>query len=159
MKYRAQEKDYSCGANSLRNVLIHFKLASVTEETVRKACKTSEEHGTTEAGLLEGAEHFGLESKEWETVSKDIFKRKVIKALKEGRTLIVNTDALWHWVTVLEYKNKRVKIIDSMYKTVNKSIEQWITLRSLSDMCLCYDRGKDRKTYYGIELWMEDEPE
>jgi len=153
-RYKSQETEYSCGSSAVRNILIHFKIADVTEATVRKACGTTKNNGTTEAGLLEGLEYYGLQTREWESISSQVFKSKVTKALKSGRAIILNSDALHHWIVALEYKNKKVRIIDSLFKDSHKSIDQWVTLKQLSEMCDCYDRERQKKYFYGIEAWV-----
>lgn len=153
-KYKEQETEWSCGASALRNILKHYKIVDVTERTVREACGTNKKNGTTEAGLIQGAEKYGLQTKEWESRSSEVFKRKVTKALKEGKALILNSDALHHWIVALEYHNRRIRIIDSMFRVNRKSIDQWVTLKQLAEMCDCYDRERERKYFYGIEAWM-----
>jgi len=156
-KYKSQATEFSCGASALRNVLIHFKIADVTEKTVRKACETTKENGTTEAGLLQGAEYYGLKTREWESISPSVFAVKISKALRDGKVVILNSDALQHWIVALEYSNRKIRIIDSMFKESKKSIDQWVTLKQLTEMCHCYDRERGKKYFYGIECWVEDE--
>lgn len=155
-KYKPQERDWSCGASALRNVIIHFKIANVQEKTVRKACSTTRKDGTSENGLLEGAWYYGLETNEWEVKSPQVFKNKVTKALKAGRAIILNSDGLQHWVVAVDYQKRKVRVIDSMYRESRRSIDQWLTLKQLTEMCHCFDRGRNNKYFYGIECWLEE---
>lgn len=155
-KYKPQEKDYSCGASALRNAILHFKIADVTEKTVRNICNTTRKNGTNENGLLEGAWYYGFETNEWEVKSPQVFKRKVTKALRAGRVIILNSDGLQHWILAIEYQNRKVRVIDSMYREAKKSIDQWLTLKQLAEMCNCFDRERNSKYFYGIECWLEE---
>lgn len=158
-KYKPQEKEWSCGSSAVRNCLIHFKLANVTEKTVRNVCKTTKTNGTTDVGVVEGLEYYGLTVKVWESISPQVFQRRVTKALKDGRVLILNSDATLHWIVALEYSNRKVRVVDSSFKAIDgrKSVDQWITMRQLIEMCFCYERERAKKYFYCIEAWLDSE--
>ncbi len=150
--FKAQEKDYSCGATALRNCLIHFTGQDVSEKTIRKYCNTKQD-GTDEDDLSDGAELFGFDVRQIKTKSINIFKRKIIKGLKNGKVFIISTEAHNHWIAVVEYSKRKVKIVDSDYqKYTDKSIVQYITMKELADTTFGYDKFDKEKYYYFLEL-------
>lgn len=148
--YKPQEREYSCGPAALRNCLIHFG-KDITEKTVRMACETKKD-GTDEDELIAGCEHFGFETKEIVSVSPNVFKRRLLKGLKNGKVFIVSSADHNHWIPVLEYKNRKLKVVDSDYQKEKKSIVQYITTKQMVDMTFCYDKFTNKKQFYALEL-------
>lgn len=153
--YKPQEKSYTCGPAAIRNCLIHFGV-ELTEETIRKVCDTRKD-GTDETSIIEACEYYGFETKEIESKSTDVFRRKISKGLKAGKVYIASTDSHCHWISVLEYKNRKLKIIDSDFREEGKSILQYITFKEFVEMAFGYDKFDKTKTCYAIELKFTNE--
>lgn len=155
--YKKQEKTYSCGPAAIRNCLIHFNIF-VTERAIRKQCNVTDTSGTNEDQLIQGCEYYGFNVTEIETRSIDVFKRKISKGLKQGKVYIASTEHHNHWVCILDYKNRKVKIVDSDYrKYVDKSIVQYITFKQLLETAHSYNKFDGIKTCYALELELKDE--
>ena len=151
--YKPQERDYSCGPAALRNCLIHFGY-SITEKTIRKVCEANKE-GTDEEGMYNGCFHFGFDPIELYSISPEVFKRKIIKGLKQGKVYIVSVEDGNHWISALEYKGRKIKIVDSDYRRFGKSIVQYLTSNQLINTSFCYDKFNKKKTFYAIELTLK----
>lgn len=151
IKYKSQETNYSCGASSLRNILIHYGI-KLTEKYLRRLCNTSRD-GTYEEDLVQAAEHFSFDTKTTTTVSEERFKKEISKGLRSGSVFLVLTEFESHWIAVVEMKNKRVKIIDS---ALDNPVLLW-TLGQLATVSLNYEKDKNRKYYHFIKLTLRSE--
>jgi len=156
MKYHKQETNFSCGASAIRNVFKAFGV-SLTEKYLRKLLGTDSK-GTDEFSLLMIGEDYGFKTKEVKSKSIEVFKRKVIKDLKDGYKLILAVDNYSHWIAVMEYKDRRIEIIDSRYHDdLGKKIKQYVTVKQLADRSHNYDIETNVKEFYYIGLLLKDE--
>lgn len=156
MKYHKQINDYTCGSTALVNC---FKECGIelTERYVRKLLGTNKS-GTDEFSLLIIAEDYGFKTKEVNSKSIEVFKRKIVKDLKEGYKIILATDNYAHWIAVLNYDKRKIKIVDSRYADdLNKSIVQKQTVKQLADRCHNFNLETNKKDFYYIGLKLESE--
>lgn len=149
MKYYDVEKKYSCGACAIRNCLVEHGI-DVSELYLRKLSDTSID-GADEKMLLQAANHF-VETKVYQGSSIDVFKRRISKCLKRNSTILLCVNDELHWISVVRYKNRKVRIIDPVYKEYRKKIVQELTMKQLSAMANIFSRKTNKTGYYFIEL-------
>lgn len=150
--YQPQETPYTCGPASLKNCMLHYKV-DVTESEVRKLCGTKKNEGTNEYQLEQAAISLGFKVRFIESKSPNVFKRKLSKGFSEGKVYIVSTEDHNHWISAVEYYNRKIKIVDSDYKKyVHKSILQYITFKQLLETSYCYNKFQKIKTCFALEL-------
>ena len=149
-KYFPQEKGFSCGASALRNCLSHFGI-TLTEAYLRKVCNTNKDDGTSFDDLYEASQNY-FDVNEIVSISPNVFQRRITKGLKNGKVYIISVDNHQHWISCVEYYNRKVKIIDSDWE---KGVVHWITMRQLVEMSFCYDKNSDRKEFLALELIYE----
>lgn len=150
MKYKLQEKGFSCGPAAIRNCLLKLG-KNVTESYIRQLAHTTS-NGTTEEDLFVAIESLGFTYKEYQTKSPQVFSKRLLKALKNGNPCIIATDSYFHWVAAIQYSKRKVKIIDSVFKESQKSYIQNLSTHVLKKMCLCFDRISLKSSYYLIEI-------
>lgn len=156
MKYHKQINDYTCGSTALVNVMKDFGI-ELTEKYIRRLLGT-DRSGTTEDDLLRVSEDFDFITKEVKSKSIAVFKRKLVKDLKEGNKLIMCVDNNSHWISVLEYKDRRIKLVDSRYKDdLGKKIVQWLTVKQLTDRSHNFDLETNVKEFYYIALKLAED--
>lgn len=156
VKYHKQTNDYTCGSTALKNIFLEFGI-NITEKYLRKQLGT-DRNGTDEWSLQCVAEDYGFETKEVKSKSFQIFRKKIVKDLKNGCKIILLTDNFTHWISVIEYKQRKIKIVDSRYKDeLNKSIVQWLTVKQLADRSHNFDLQTNKKEYYYIALILKED--
>lgn len=150
MTYKIQEKKFSCGPAALRNCLLKLG-RNVSESYIRQLSHTTAD-GTDEESLFLAIKALGYEYKEYATKSAQVFSKYLLKALKSGNPCIVASDSYFHWIAAVEYKKRKVKVIDSVFKENDRSHKQNLSMGVLKKMCLCFDRSTLKSAYYIIEI-------
>ncbi len=150
MKYKLQEKKFSCGSAAIRNCLLKLG-KDISESYIRQLSNTTS-NGTDENNLFIAIEALGFEYKSYQTKSGQVFSKHLLKALKSGNTCIIATDSYFHWIAAVEYHKRKIKIIDSVFKESDKSHKQNLLMSILKNMCLCFDRSTLKSSYYIIEI-------
>jgi ABC-type bacteriocin/lantibiotic exporter with double-glycine peptidase domain len=145
-KVYIQERDYSCGASAVRNILSSLNI-SVTEKTLREKCNTTTD-GTELEGIMNCLWRYGITSKKIYTINKYRFQNEIRKTSQA----IILTDSAWHWIALLGKENKRYIIVDSDFRLIKRSIRQSVTLKTLTEMADNYDKFKQKKFFAFIKI-------
>lgn len=147
LKWKKQERQFTCGPNAWRNLLLKYN-KKASEETIRSIMET-DKNGTDSNGFINAANEYGFNYKEVLSTSHDVFGRKIIKALKSNHGIILLSKACEHWVYVDRYYKRKIYIIDGS----NDSLEIAFTLKELKQYALNFDETEKRSYYYFIEVW------
>lgn len=145
MTYYRQETKFTCGPASIRNSLLALGYI-FSERKIREFAGTDREKGTSEKKITKALRQLGFSYKEFYNKSESAFKQRVVYNLKKGNKMIVLTDHEDHWISVVEYENKYLTVIDPEQKRVKK----YVTARSLSRWCLNYNKSNSETYYYGV---------
>lgn len=140
-----QEKNYSCGASAIRNVIHSLDGIVPSEKYVRRVCQTTIQ-GTTEKGLIRGLIKLGYFTEEFYTENETTFKNRLKKKLTSGFKAIAVIQGSSHWIAVTGYANKRVTFIDSDFRKA----EQNFTLNEFALISGNIDKINKRVAYYCI---------
>jgi ABC-type bacteriocin/lantibiotic exporter with double-glycine peptidase domain len=140
-----QETKFSCGPASIRNSLIALGFL-FSERKIRELSGSDRNNGTSEKKICRAIKHLGFQYKTFQNKSEAAFKQRVVYNLKKGNKLILLTDHEDHWISVVEYENKYLTVIDPEQKRVKKQL----TPKSLSKWCLNYNKQTQETYYYGI---------
>jgi len=146
MKWKLQETNFSCGPAALRNCMIKFGF-SYSEKYIREKTKTDKD-GTDWNDLRDAVNKFNFQVKEVHSRSEDVFGRKILKALKAGHACIMATDNFEHGVAIIDYKKRKLIIIDSYAKK-----EQKFTLKEVKFFAANFERETKKREYYFLEVW------
>jgi len=153
MKWKPPETLFTCGAAAIRNCLIFFDDGGSSEIFIREISNTTK-NGVNEKGIRKAFKYFGYETREISSTSPDVFGRKILKSLKSGKACIVLSDHCNHWIFAAEYKHRKIKIVDDMFKhDCNRKIEQELTLKELKTLASNFDRTVKKPIFYFIEVW------
>ncbi len=145
MTFFKQETKFSCGPASIRNSLIALGYL-FSERKIRELTGSDRLTGTSEKKICRAIKHLGFDHKTFQNKSEAAFKQRVVYNLNKGNKLILLTDHEDHWISVVDYGNKYVTVIDPEQKRVRKQI----TPNSLSKWCLNYNKRTGETYYYGI---------
>lgn len=148
MKWKPQKTSFTCGPASFLNCLLSFNIES-TEEKLREIMKTTK-YGTSERGFRKAAKFYGLKFRNHYTRSPLVFKRKILKALKAKSQCILITESGQHWVSVVEYSNRKIKVIDSG----EKKMESFLTSNQLIKLAFIYEKLSKKSYYYFFEIYL-----
>lgn len=112
---RYQTKAYSCGAAAVVNALRLFG-KKVSEKRVLAHSFTTRENGTDEHGIVSALRNLGFNGdpfeEETEIEAKAVFR--------SSNPVIICTQALQHWVTVISLEDGYYMIIDPARTKKNK---------------------------------------
>jgi ABC-type bacteriocin/lantibiotic exporter with double-glycine peptidase domain len=154
MVFKQQETHFTCGPAAIRNCLIQLGIEPPSELNMRVFCNTDKE-GTNMSGLKSGAKHSGLLFKEIYSRSSDVFGRKLLKALKAGHPCIILVDSTTHWIAAVQYKKRKIKIVDGEYAANRRKIEQDLTLKELKLMAHNFNKFNKKDYFHFLELWLD----
>lgn len=99
MAFSKQDKEYSCGAASLRYALT-FLGKTVEEKDLRKASQTTFWNGTDESGLAKAASRHGCEAVMRNYRRFPTAFRSLVRYVQNGQPCILCVDNWMHWVAV-----------------------------------------------------------
>lgn len=145
MTFHRQETKFTCGPASIRNALLAFGYI-FSERKIREISGSEKTKGTSEKKIFKTLRHLGFKFKEFYNKSEPAFKQRVIYNLKKGNKMIVLTDHEDHWVSVVEYENKYLTVIDPEQKRVRMHL----TPKAFSKWCLNFNKRSKDTYYYGI---------
>ncbi len=148
MTYFKQETKFTCGPASLRNSLLSLGYI-YSERKLRELAGSDRLTGTSEKKIFKALRALGFEFKAFINKSEAAFKQRVVYNLKKGNKLILLTDHEDHWISVVEYQNKYLTVIDPEQKRIRKQL----TPKSLSKWCLNYNKRTGETYYYGIIIY------
>jgi ABC-type bacteriocin/lantibiotic exporter with double-glycine peptidase domain len=149
-KWHKQERQFTCGPNAWRNLLLKFGIRAA-EETIRSIMETNSSDGTDSNGILNAAEAYEFDYKEVLSTSHDVFGRKIIKALKSNHGIILLTKACEHWVYVDNYSKRYIQVVDGLKE--DKERVTSYTLKELKQYAFNFDEFEKRSYFYFIEAW------
>ena len=154
MTYHRQETEFSCGPASIRNCLLSMN-HNVSERKIRKLAGSDKNNGTSEKKLLKALRSLDFKYKEFYNKTESAFKQRVVYNLKKNNRLIILTDHEDHWISVIDYQHKHLRVIDPNETRVKKEL----TPKELSKWCLNFNKKTKETYYYGIIIINPDEIE
>jgi len=143
-----QRDAYSCGVFAILNGAEALGV-HLTERAVRQHTGTTKD-GTTQHGVMNALERLGFVGTAFTETNKDAAYDRVLTAVREGKTVILNVEEEQHWVVAIGACGRRVVTFDSYNSKVCKAAggtEAWDT-RSLRKWWTKQVDGK----YYGIVM-------
>mgnify|MGYP003428555599 CR=1 FL=1 len=99
---RYQKHPYSCGAAAVVNAVRCFG-KRVAEMKVRSFSSTTKEDGTDEHGIIAALRGLGHDGESFSTGSKDAALDRLFVSLADGHPVIICTQNMQHWITVIGY--------------------------------------------------------
>jgi len=117
-----------------------------SERKIRQLAGSHKVNGTDEKKLVRALRCLGFDYKEIYNRTDAAFKQRVIYNLKKGNQLIILTDHEDHWISVVDYEHRHLKVIDPQEKRVKKSL----TPKELAKWCLNFNKHTRETYYYGI---------
>jgi ABC-type bacteriocin/lantibiotic exporter with double-glycine peptidase domain len=148
MTYHRQETEYSCGPASVRNCLVSMGHKH-SERKIRRLCGSNKINGTNERQIRRAVKALDFRSKVLYVKSEDAFKQRITYNLRKGNKLIILTDNEGHWISVVDYRNKQLKVIDPQEKRVKKEF----TPKELARWCRNFSKKNKQTYYYGIVIY------
>jgi hypothetical protein len=110
MSFHKQDKEYSCGAASLRYALT-FLGKTVEEKDLRKASRTTA-NGTDESRLAKAAWRYGCEATLRNYRRFPAAFRSLTRYVQNGQPCILCVDNWMHWVTVAGANRNGAALLD-----------------------------------------------
>jgi ABC-type bacteriocin/lantibiotic exporter with double-glycine peptidase domain len=117
---RYQKDSYSCGAAAVVNALRCFG-KKVPERNVRAFSSTTQEKGTDEHGIIAALRGLGFDGQSFETEKSDEAVAGLATNMRKGHPVIICTQNLQHWVTVVGMAGDRFVVFDPARTKGNKS--------------------------------------
>ncbi|MBS1517519.1 MAG: hypothetical protein JSS91_05475 [Bacteroidetes bacterium] len=145
MTYHRQQTKFTCGPASIRNCLLALGYF-YSERLIRSYSGTDRITGTNEKKIFKALTALGFDYQEFSNKTEKAFRQKVIYNLKKGNKLIILTDHEDHWISVVDYSNRKLEVIDPEREKVR--IE--LTPRELGKWCLNFNKQTRETYYYGI---------
>jgi ABC-type bacteriocin/lantibiotic exporter with double-glycine peptidase domain len=152
-RYFPQETVNACGVSALRNVLKQFGIIE-TENKLRKLCKANDT-GVNGKDIVNAIIKLNLNAAIHYTRSIRKF-RQIFKGLKTGKKYIILVDSIQHWICAIGYYNKYIKIVDTDFMIEKRRLAPELTERQIIEMAHCYDKFKDKRYFYFIEIWQQE---
>jgi ABC-type bacteriocin/lantibiotic exporter with double-glycine peptidase domain len=148
MTYYRQETRYSCGPASIRNCLLSLGEYH-SERKIRRLAGSDKSKGTNEKKLCRAIKILGFDTKEIYNKSEAAFIQRIKYNIKNNNKIIVLTDHEDHWISVVDYKNKYLRVIDPESKKVNI----YLTPKELAKWCLNFNKDTKETYYFGIIIY------
>lgn len=148
MTYYKQETEFTCGPASIRNCLLAMG-QRYSEKKIRRMCGSNKINGTNERQIRRAVKTLDFKSKVLYNKNERAFKQRVVYNLKKGNKLIILTDNEGHWISVVDYKNKQLKVIDPQERRVKKEF----TPKELANWCRNFNKKTRQTYYYGIIIF------
>lgn len=152
MTYYNQQTRFTCGPASIRNCLLSFGY-NYSEKRIRNFAGTDREFGTNEKNIFRALKVLGFKHKEFFSKGEQIFRKRVLRNIKKGHKLIILTDHEDHWISIVNYSNKKLEIVD----TNRKRVKLKLTPKELSTWCLNFNKRTKESYYYGIIIYKPKE--
>lgn len=154
MTFRKQETEFTCGPASIRNCLISLGYKH-SERLIRKLTGSDRQAGTSDKKIRKALRALGFKFKELYNKDQYAFKQRVIYNLKSGNKLIILTNHEDHWISVIDYYNKYLLVIDPEEKRIKKKL----TPKELAKWCLNFNKRNKETYYYGLIIMKPEDPE
>lgn len=117
---RYQRNPYSCGAAAVVNALRCYG-RRVPEVRIQAAGGTTPEEGTGEQGIMTALRAHGCGAANFETRSVTEAMSYLEGSMEEGVPVIICTQQLQHWVTVIGMVGTRFVVVDPSNSRRNRS--------------------------------------
>jgi ABC-type bacteriocin/lantibiotic exporter with double-glycine peptidase domain len=151
MTYYNQQTRFTCGPASIRNCLLAFGYI-YSERRIRNFAGTDKINGTSERKIFRALRILGFNHKEFFNKSEQAFRQRVLYNVKKGNKIIILTDHEDHWISVVDYSNKKLEVIDPQQK--RNKIQ--LTPKELGKWCLNFNKRTRETYYYGIIIFKPD---
>jgi ABC-type bacteriocin/lantibiotic exporter with double-glycine peptidase domain len=148
MTYYHQQTKFTCGPASIRNCLLALGYI-YSERRIRNFTRTDRINGTNERKILKALKELGFEYKAFYNKSENAFRQRIIRNAKSGNKMIILTDHEDHWISIVDYFNKKLEVIDPQ-QIRNKT---YLTPKEVSKWCLNFNRRTKETYYYGIIIF------
>jgi len=145
MTFHKQETAFSCGPASVRNCLLSMGYYH-SERRIRTLAHSDRVNGTSEKKLIRAIKGLGFGYKVLYNKSESAFKQRVVYNIRHSNKLVILTDHEDHWISVINYSNKYLEVIDPEQKRIRK----YLTPKELSRWCLNFNKRTKETYYYGI---------
>ena len=119
MTFHKQETAFSCGPASIRNCLLSMGYYH-SERKIRTLAHSDRINGTSEKKLIRAIKGLGFDYKVLYNKSESAFKQRVVYNIRHSNKLVILTDHEDHWISVINYSNKYLEVIDPEQKRVRK---------------------------------------
>lgn len=116
---RYQKDSYSCGAAAVVNAVRCFG-KKVPERIVRSFSSTTKENGTDEHGIVAALRGLGFDGESFELFGKTDAIRGLTSYVRSGKPVIICTQNLQHWVTVVGLVGDMFIVVDPTRTKGNK---------------------------------------
>jgi ABC-type bacteriocin/lantibiotic exporter with double-glycine peptidase domain len=150
--YFKQETKFTCGPASVRNSLVAMGY-TFSERKIRNLAGTNRNNGTSEKKIFKALHALGFRYKEFHNKSDRAFKQRITYNMKKGNKLIVLTDHEDHWISVVDYSNKILEVVDPE----RKRVKMQMTPTELSKWCLNFNKRTKNTYYFGIIIYKPQE--
>ncbi len=151
MTFYHQQTKFTCGPASIRNCLLALGYI-FSERRIRNYAGSDRIHGTSERKIFRALKALGFTYKEFTNRKEEAFLQRIIYNVKKGHKLIILTDHEDHWISIVEYSNKKLRVIDSQQKRIKLEL----TPKELSKWCLNFNMQSRETYYYGIIIYNPD---
>lgn len=152
MTYYHQQTKFTCGPASIRNCLLALGYI-YSERRIRFFAGTDKINGTSERKIFRALRLLGFRHKEFFNKSEQAFRQRVLYNAKKGNKMIILTDHEDHWISIVDYCNKKLEVIDPQQK--RNKIQ--MTPKELGKWCLNFDKRIKDTYYYGIIIYKPKE--
>ncbi|MGH2575617.1 MAG: C39 family peptidase [Ignavibacteria bacterium] len=144
MTFYRQETGFTCGPASIRNCMLSIGY-NFSERKIRKLTGSDRKSGTNERMIVRALKALGFGYKVVYNKSESAFKQRLIYNLKKNNKLIILTEHEGHWISVVGYQSKHLKVIDPQESKVKQ-----LTPKELAKWCLNFNKRTKKTYYYGI---------
>lgn len=145
MTFHKQETAFTCGPASIRNCLLSMGYYH-SERKIRTLTHSDRVNGTNEKKLIRAIKGLGFDYKVLYNKSESAFKQRVVYNIRRSNKLVILTDHEDHWISVINYRNRYLEVIDPEQKRMKK----YLTPKELSKWCLNFNKRTKETYYYGI---------
>lgn len=147
-----QQKDYSCGHSSARNILSIAGI-EVTEEEIRKIPEGDERDGSDEIDLSVIFDHFGCSYKYLNAYSTEYAWSKLRKLIKDGYAVVICVDKWRHWSVAIGLIGNKINIFDPAYGDGGRKTNEGTLTYSKEDLLKRWKkRIKGQEMFFGIAV-------
>ncbi len=152
MTYFHQQTKFTCGPASIRNCLLALGFI-FSEKRIRFFTGTDRKNGTSERSIFRALKILGFSYVEIYNKSEKSFRQRIIGNIRKGNKMIILTDHEDHWISVVDYSNRKLEVIDPQQK--RNKIE--LTPKELAKWCLNFNKRSKETYYYGIIIFKPEE--
>lgn len=146
--YKHQTTGFTCGVTALQNCLAQLDHI-VSEAQIRDYAHTTK-NGTSQTGLINAIKKLGYKYRIIRNVNYTPFAEKLKRHLKAEHSIILLTDHEEHWVSIINYTDKKFYVIDPQR---GEPLNKFFTTKELQPWCNNFDKKNKTCYYLAISLW------